>query len=279
MITQFFLQEFSDLQELTIQPQLYSELKYGSDAAAHKLGEQLAISFFNKYSALLLVNQCVVYPSPYNQIQNAASITTIHFIRVLNTLLVNAQGEHVDVDFIRRKASYFQDYGFLHKDVREQLLNNDQFYVNKRYIKNKLLIFVDDVIITGTHERKVIELLDQNKLHNDVMFLYLLKYTGDDATIEGRLNTVGIDTQKIIHLLKNTYNHLIIRPIKYLLSLPNNQFKDIIEHQLPYYRSEQLYYACLEEGYYKVPIYQSNFNTLTQKFNNMLTMYKQQTNR
>lgn len=70
-------------------------------------------------------------------------------------------------DIVHRKVSYINDYGFLSKEDRKALIDGDTFSINRDFWGNKTLIFIDDVNITGTHEEKLIEILDKEGVEND----------------------------------------------------------------------------------------------------------------
>ncbi len=163
----FSLYTFSGKNDLNFCQTQYSQLKYGSDIAARKFGKDLAEKFFEQHYDKLLSNHCVVIPSPYNHVQNAASVLTKHFVNRLNQLLVGVNGNVVEATIIHRKVNYTMDYGFLQQDQREHLINNDAFYFNEQFIKDKFLIFVDDIKITGAHERRMIRLLNDTNSQND----------------------------------------------------------------------------------------------------------------
>jgi hypothetical protein len=54
---------------------------------------------------------------------------------------------------------------------------------------------------------------------------------------------------------------MIIRPIKYLLSLPENESSDLIDMLHPN-SVIAAYHGALAEGYYKIPAYHTNFAVL-----------------
>lgn len=261
--TSYYLHKFSSWTDMSFTPRDYSLLKFGDDKIAQHFGTSMAMGFFKAHSEKLLTNKFVVIPSPYNHIKNAATLITEHFINALNVLLVNAKGEHLDSSIIHRKVSYTNDYGFLDKNTRQKLLSNDKFYMNKKFLKGKSLIFIDDVCITGTHEDKLVEILAENRMNNDTFFVYFAKYFGDRADIESELNFAAITTiADVVDIINSPNHHMIIRPIKYLLSLNSHEFNNIIV-TLKQDKLEALYYASLAEGYYKIPKYQSNFQKLS----------------
>lgn len=263
----FSAHQFSSMEDLPFLASDYSHLKFGSNRVAQNFGYQLAERFFDQHSSVLLANQCVVIPSPYNFVPNAATIMAQHFTDKLNQLLVNANGNHVEWSIIHRKVTYTNDYGFLPREQRKNLLQNDKFYLNRGFIKNKVLLFIDDVKITGTHEDKLIEILKKERLRNDAMFLYYADYVHRDvnADIEAKLNFAGIQTlEDYFHLTQEDNHHLIVRPIKFLLSQPRTKLAEVVD-KLKHSFVRQLYNACLGEGYYKIPSYQDNFQVIANR--------------
>lgn len=260
--TRFAAHSFTNYEDTPFDVKDYSRLKFGCDATAKKFGYQLAESFFNAHADKLLANQCVVIPSPYNFVKNAATVMTLHFVDRINELCVEANGRHVEYCTIARKVSYTADYGFLSKEKRKGLINQDTFYINREQMRGKLLIFIDDVRITGAHEEKLVDVLQTRKLKNDAMFLYFAEYFGDQPEIEAKLNFSAVQTpQDYIELTKTEDHHLIVRPIKYLLSQEVNNFV-VLLGQLDLKFLKKLYSAALAEGYYKIPQYQGNMTAL-----------------
>jgi hypothetical protein len=258
-----YVHKFHDLDSCPFEPTDYSKLKFGSKEVARKFGEDLAESFFAAHADKLMANDCVVIASPYNYIKNAATVMTQYFIAKLNHLMVNACGRNVEYTTIHRKVSYTADYGFLSKEKRQSLLSNDDFYINYDFVIGKTIIFVDDVKITGTHEDKLIEILEENALDGiGHFFLYYANYEGDQPDIESKLNFSGVkDLQDVLDTLDSGDYEMIIRPIKYVMAQPENGFQRVLE-DLTTNTLIELYNSCTAEGYYTIPLYQNNFNTL-----------------
>lgn len=238
----------------------YSLLKFGSDEVARKFGRDVATGFFETHADTLLANRCVVIPSPYNYVPNAATIMTKYFVNRLNELLVDRSGRHVEYITIPRKVSYISDYGFLSAEKRKGLLDGDEFYLPREFLQGKFLIFVDDCCITGNHENKLVEILENHGVMNDRAFVYYAKYSGSDPTIESRINFAAVksplDFAEIANLKEH---HTIVRPIKYVLGLKNA--KDVLD-RLSIEKVKEIYSGCLGEGYYKIPDYQENFGLI-----------------
>lgn len=259
---QFAAHTFGNLESATFDPVTYSRLKFGCDNAARQYGYQLAERFFRAHADVLIANSCVVISSPYNYIPNAATVMTGHFVDKLNELLILASGRAVEYSVVHRKVSYTNDYGFLSREKRKGLIDNDSFYLNKGFVAGKLLLFVDDVRITGTHEDKLREVLLHNRVANDAFFLYFASYTGTKPDIEGELNFSYVKSiDDYLALTKEPNHHVIIRPIKYILG----QTERVLRGLLPQFSDTyfyRLFYGCLAEGYYKIPSYQSNFGLI-----------------
>lgn len=260
---QFAAFDFQDTESAPFCVKAYSRLKFGCDGAARAFGYQLAIRFFEEHSDALLASEgAVVIPSPYNYVKNAATILTEYFVRYLNSFLVNANGKHVDYSIIHRKVSYISDYGFLSKEKRKSLIDGDDFYLNEGFYKDKILIFVDDVIITGTHENKLREILDDKFIDNDCFFLYFARYLGSNAAIEAELNFAAIESlEDYAKLARENNHHVIVRPLKYLLSRTPKELTEFLK-KVDKEKICDIYHGCLGEGYYMIPAYQENFGLI-----------------
>lgn len=262
---QFSAHTFRSLEDAKFEPYQYSLLKFGSDEIARKYGHELASAFFKEHSDVLMSNRCVVIPSPYNYVENAATIMAKHFVDKVNQLLVDAHGEHVEFSNIHRKVTYTNDYGFLTKEKRKGLIGNDKFYFNRQFIEGKLLIFIDDVRITGTHEEKILEVMEEEGIKNDAFFLYYGNYSGGLPDTEAKLNFAGISCpDDYLKLVSDSECHVIVRTIKYVLGLPSGQ-ADYLIGKLPDKIINRIYNGCLGEGYYKVPSYQRNFEEIRRR--------------
>lgn len=266
--TQFAVHNFDCLKTTSFCPKEYSLLKFGVKSIAKKFAYDLADNLFTMFSGELLANRCVAIPSPYNHVANAATIVTRYFVDRLNHHLVKNGGEHCDYSTIHRKVSYISDYGFLPAEQRKKLIDGDDFYFNPEFYKDKILIFVDDVRITGTHELKLVELMDIHGINNRCLFSYYAMYHGEQPDIEAQINFASIKTSDdFIKLAKNESDfNLIVRPIKFILgSLKPSELLNLLD-SISFDLLEQLYHGCLGEGYYKIPAYQQNFNFIKNRY-------------
>lgn len=265
--TQHFAFTFTSLKDAPFDPKVYSRLKFGSNQAAKKMGRMLAESFFEVHRKRVTKEHFVVIPSPYNYVKNAATVLSEHFVDHLNYLISKEGGYSVEWDIVHRKVSYINDYGFLSKEDRKALIDGDTFSVNKEFWANKNLIFIDDVNITGTHEDKLIEILDEAEIKNDTFFLYFAKYNGTEANTEAALNFSDINSvPAFVQMIKDEVDaKCLVRPIKYLMGQSEVTFKVALS-QLPLSYVERLFFGCLAEGYDKIKKYEDNFKFLRRFF-------------
>lgn len=246
-------------------PANYSYLKFGCDKTAKLFGWTLADRFFATHSDILLSNRCVLLPSAYNYVPNAAMVMAKHLIDRLNHLVVEAGGEPVELSLIRRKLTFTIDYGFLSKEERVALLTQDQMFMNESYLRGKTLIFVDDIRITGTNELCMKTLIEANPTLADcpVVYLYFAQLLGKiKPTVEAALNLSSINTlPDYIALSKTPGHHVIARPIKFAMSRPGPEFRSFIAMADPN-KLLEIYYGCIGEGYYHADGFKENFTAL-----------------
>jgi hypothetical protein len=251
----------------------YSLMKFGHDEVARKFGYDLAESFFDANRALVIGQPLVVFASPYNYVKNAATIMTKHFVDRLNMLSVFHSGHAVEYSVVHRKISYTNDYGFLSAEERKRLIDGDSFSINKHFVEGKTLLFIDDVRITGTHEHKLVELLDEAGIKlSTAHFLYHANLVSDTIHpgIEAKLNFASVARiADFVEIAHSDGHHMIIRPIKYILSLSEIDMLEMMEC-LPAQAIIDAYFGANAEGYFKVPSYQRNFAILKQKAERLL---------
>jgi hypothetical protein len=250
---------FSNIDEAQSFAHSYSLLKFGVNQPIVDFAKNLAKNFFKFHHKELITNQCVVIPSPYNFVKNAATVLAEHFVKHLNLLLSIEDGNVVELMTIQRKITYINDYGFLSKDDRKSLIDNDSFYVNEEFISGKTLIFIDDVRITGTHEDKLIELMEARDLPNKSIFVYLATYLGNSPSIEADLNFASFyssgksDVDNLISIFNTPRHNVIVRPIKRVLGSLSDDDLTKFMMGIPSESLAELFLSSVSEGYYKIP--------------------------
>lgn len=259
---QFLAHEFLTLESASFNPKDYSRLKFGSDLVAREFGHAMADRFYAEHRRMLIVDRCVVVPSAFNVVPIAASILAVHFMNRLNDLLTREGHRMVEMTTMHRTMSYVADYSFLPRDQREKLLQGDKLFINRDFIEGKVLLFVDDVTITGTHERKIEAFLEGLGLINPHIFCYYAKYNGERADIEAALNLSGISTpDEYLELIKEPNHHLVVRAVRFLLDIPEEQLMEVLS-RIDFDFADRVYMAALAKEYDKQDTYRDKFKLL-----------------
>lgn len=227
----------------------YSRFKYGSLSAARNIAKELYLKYIKDLP--YIDKEIVVFPSPYHFIPSACSLIKEYFLIFLNRHLVEIGKLPANEACIHRRLSYHTDYGKKTAEEREELISNDKFYIDREYIKDKFCIFLDDVRITGSHEREVEKLLDGTDI--DYQVVYYAQYEGDNCLIEDYLNTNFIKSiYGILTIIDNNDFVFNVRNIRMILTLPDfKEFLKIVSHEF----KVELYDQCIGNHYHLVDIY------------------------
>lgn len=175
----FSLHKVDNEEYFSFDPSEYSRFKYGDDLIAEKYGNELANSFISKIMKTLpfFGKQFVVISSPYSFIPTATYALKTHFVNNFNRWLISNNYPPVEESKIHRTVTYKEDYGSLNHDERINLIQNDKFHIDKTFLKDKILLFLDDIRITGSHERMIVTTLNKFEIENDFYLLYFAELT------------------------------------------------------------------------------------------------------
>jgi len=237
----------------------YSKFKFGDSNIGNKYGRDLFISFEKKYREKIKDYEIInVFSSPYFYIPTATLTITEAFI----DLLSNKYPEKIiEQKKINRTTTYSVDYGNLSASERLKLISNDIFKIDEKIKENELLIFIDDIKITGSHEFVVKKMLNSYSISNECIFLYhaILKNKNIDPKFENFLNYGFVkklsDVNKIIDSKNFKFN---TRVIKYILNSKRKDFLEFIKDKDKSFLTEMLNNAKGNK-YYDIPEYSENF--------------------
>jgi hypothetical protein len=243
----------------------YSRFKFGSIAVARAFGYELADRFIEKQLPQLIVNQqfknpLVVIPSPYGFITTASGVMTNFFIERLNQYLALHNFPVVQTTKIHRNTTYREDYGALNAEQRLALIEKDTFHIDAKFCLNKTLLFLDDIKITGSHEKIVSRTLDTEGVVSDSFFLYFAALTNPkiDPTIENYLNYFSINSLTGVHALIQsgdfTFN---TRVVKYILNAPPPDCKAFLMQQSDDFLTNFFNHA-IGNSYHEIEVYREN---------------------
>jgi len=267
----FSLCKINDTTFFDFCPADYSRFKFGDGIIAEKFGNELASKFIEQYlEANPIKNQIVVISSPYSFIPTATFTLKEYFVFTLNQWLANNNYNVVETTKIHRTITYKEDYGELDAEQRMNLIGNDYFHIDKDFLKGKTLLFIDDIKITGSHEKMIKKMILEHGLKNDIHFLYFaeLKNKNIHPNIENYLNYFAVksifDLTEIINFNRFRIN---TRIVKYILISDFMSFKLFMENQNTDFIS-QLYNMALGNNYHTIKEYQKNLNYIKEIFFN-----------
>jgi len=259
---------FTSEEDIYFSPVQYSKFKFGCKNAAREFGDVLAKGFMFSDELKKLMEEhpekrFVVLSSPYVHIPTATFAMKDYFIRTFNAFLISKGRDPLMECKVYRKSSYKSDYGNMSKEERMNIMVNDNFYVDREFLKGKISLFMDDIRITGAHEfrmKKMLDSLDMNDFPH--CFLYYAQLNSENAhpSIEDYLNHFFVkDLISLDKIIKNEEYIINTRIVKYILNAPHEECKTFCLYQKHSFLHTVYHYA-LGNSYHKIPDYQENLS-------------------
>jgi len=245
----------------------YSRFKFGDGEVSRYFGTGLADGFINEILAKQPIEkQIVVISSPYSFIPTATFAMKNHFVCRLNRWLAHHGYPVVQETKVHRTITYKEDYGELDAEQRINLIGNDSFHIDKDFLTGKTLLFLDDIKITGSHERMIMKMVDEYGLQNDIYMLYFAELVNKNIhpNIENYLNYHHV--KNIFHLndiIKEADFCINTRIVKYILNYDHESFCIFIHDQDSNFIN-LLYDMALGNGYHTIEAYAPNLNFIKQ---------------
>lgn len=241
-------------------PEDYSRFKFGDDSVARRFGSELAAGFIRSVlQQRAELPQIVVIASPYSFIPTATFALKNHFVNVLNVWLAGAGHPVVQEAKVHRTVTYKEDYGELDAEARKRLIGNDSFHIDKAFVEGKMLLFLDDIRITGSHEWMIRRMIDAFGLENEVHLLYYAELV--NAAIHPRIeNDLNYAAVRSVFDLKPIIRGRFVfntRFVKYVLNTDPSVFRAFIGEQDEEF-IETLYHLALGNGYHTIDAYAGN---------------------
>jgi hypothetical protein len=261
MTTTYSLHKINHPDRFGFDPDEYSRFKFGDSAVAAVFGNSLAEGFIQRHLVMHPIRQqIVVISSPYSFIPTATFAMKNHFVFRLNRWLADNGLPVVQETKVHRTITYKEDYGELSAEERIRLIGNDTFHIDASFLQGKTLIFLDDIKITGSHERMILKMVEVHGLTNDIHMLYFSELVSDKIhpNIENRLNYHFVksifDLEKIIRGDSFAIN---TRIVKYILNYDFGAFCIFLQGQDDDFVN-QVYNMALGNGYHTIEAYTRN---------------------
>jgi len=264
----YALHQIHNTAEFGFDPDAYSRFKFGDDQVAKQFGLALADGFIRNYlKDNFIDNQIVVISSPYSFIPTATFAMKNYFVHQLNRWMVDNGGLVVQEAKVHRTITYKEDYGALSAEERMNLIGNDSFQIDKQFLEHKTLLFLDDIRITGSHERMILKMVDTYEMKNDIHLLYFAELANLEIhpNVENMLNYHQVksifDLESIIKSGAFSFN---TRIVKYILNTDLNSFSIFINNQTEDF-IELLYNLALGNGYHTIEAYAENLGYIKEQ--------------
>lgn len=249
-------------------PLAYSQFKFGDTSVAKKFANELFNGFIEEYKELILSKEeIVIMPSPYYAVPTASNFLCESFKIALNRFLFENQREACKEGKIHRVQTYIEDYGSMDYEQRLNLISNDSYYLDREFVNNKFCIFLDDIKITGSHERTVTRILKEHNVQGQFMFLYYAELANSQIhpSIENHYNYFDVKSvNDVIRIILSDEFRFNTRIIKYILILGSEEFQQILDCISVEKKSELLDLA-ISNNYHKIKAYQNNIIKLNQE--------------
>lgn len=267
--TVFSLYKITNNQSFGFSPQDYSRFKFGDDAAAQKFGTALANDFIKQHlEQYKIPAQMVVISSPYSFIPTATFALKNHFVFFLNRWLADNGLPIVQEAKVHRTITYKEDYGELDAEQRMKLIGNDTFHIDKAFLKEKTLLFLDDIKITGSHEKMINKMITEYELSNEMYLLYFaeLENKSIPPNFENFLNYYSVKSIFDLSPIIGESNFQInTRIVKYILNSKHEEFVIFIESQASDF-IQLLYNMALGNSYHTIEQYAKNLQYIKRNF-------------
>lgn len=251
-------------------PDAYSRFKFGDENVARQFGEELADGFIRAHlQEEAAAEQLVVISSPYSFIPTATFSMKTYFVHRLNRWLADRGRMVIQEAKVHRTITYKEDYGALSAAERMSLIGNDSFHIDAQFLADKTLLFLDDIRITGSHERMILKMAAEYGLQNKVYLLYFAELSNPEIhpRIENHLNYHQVktifDLGPIINGGAFSFN---TRLVKYILNCEFSRFSIFINNQSAEFVN-MLYNLAIGNGYHTIDAYQLNLKYIKNQIN------------
>lgn len=274
-VVNYSLHKINNEVDFGFNPQHYSNFKFGDDKIAKEFGTSLAKGFIQDFLQYQQIKQqIVVISSPYSFIPTATFALKNHFVFKLNRWLADNGHAVVQETKVHRTVTYKEDYGELSAKQRLDLISNDSFHIDKDFLNNKILIFLDDIKITGSHERMILNMAKNYNLNNQIYMLYFAELVNDTIhpNIENYLNYFSVKSIfDLDDIISNPNFCINTRIVKYILNTATESFMVFLNNQSHTFINH-LYDMAIGNGYHTIESYAQNLNNIKKHLN--LNNYK-----
>lgn len=241
---------FNNLQDITFNAKEYSKFKYGSTWHSFAFGVELGKALWVWVKENVANGETVhLSGAPYNNIPVASTALCNYACMYLQTKCSSVDFKTFKID---REHSYDVDYGNMSAEEREALISQEEFYVDINHLKGEHVILIDDILISGAHERNMQRMVAGWSKHYNVAYAYyaVLNDSACCPTIEASLNYAeiakdGSTFESFIFEASVTGQSIALntRAVKFMLAMEQGMFNACVQAADDSLLNELLMYA------------------------------------
>jgi len=230
----------------------YSRYKYGSVAAADAFAQALGAAFADRHPELACAPRLLMASSPYTYVPTAATTLARRLLPVLNAARAARGRPPAALVQVDRVSPADGDYGTLSASDRQRRMAANIVSFRRfpaAQVRDAHLLIVDDVHVTGAHQRCLMRASDELPLATRT-FVYLASLGGLDPTYEDALNHAAVrslgDLAAIVEAGDFAWN---VRVCKFVLDPAQRDDLPRFLAQLPGWFVRDLYRNSCRDGY------------------------------
>jgi len=247
---------YFDQNGLRFDSRRYSKFKYGCHSSAEIYALRMAhmirqeFSHWTNEEVILTGSAFKVAPTASEAIANLVYAYLRPFFPFLQRIK------------IRRESIFPNDYGSLSVTERESLMARNVLWVDEDSLRGKKLIVVDDLRVTGAHEKKIVQLVEKSVV--EVLFCYVGRFVGAyQASCEADINHSAISSiTDLEEIILRGHFHVNARVCKYILSYGNLSELIHFRSNIPEAVLSALDLCIRGDGYHLMPEYRENYEVL-----------------
>lgn len=243
----------------------YSRFKFGDTFLAEKFADEIFSGFIEQYGELILTkSEIIILPSPYHSIPTASNFLCSYFKVKLNQFLFQNEKNACIESKIHRNQTYTEDYGNMSFEERINLISNDTYHIDGNLIEGKFCIFLDDIKITGSHEKTINRILDEFSVNGDFMFVYFAELCNKsiNPNIENHYNYFSVkNLSDLIKIINDKGFKFNTRIVKYLLKMNEQELLEVIQ-SISENKIDELVQLAISNNYHQINEYKNNIKFL-----------------
>lgn len=248
---------------LPFSPDRYSTYKYGSVTAADAFARALWTAFGERHPELARAPRLLMASSPYAHVPAAATTLARRLQPLLNAARTRyglAPAPLLQVDRVSTSAG---DYGMLSAQARHRLMAGNDLSFGRfqpGQIRDAHLLIVDDVRVTGAHQRCLMRATEELPLTART-FLYIASFQRPvdgcfDPTQEDALNHAAVKTlDDLAGIVESGDFAWNVRVCKFVLSPANYPELPEFLRRMPGWFVRGLHRNSRQDGYARMDPY------------------------